>query len=785
MEVIENKDSSEFDICQVTQKTLRELHKICQFIPYAEGFNSAGWIKYHIRHNNLNQTNGSKLYVVRRPPEKMAAKSPLPKTFCINLERRPDRKDVMIERFNKANLDVEFVKAVDGRELAWTEELKHLFRNNTYGSHRGVIGCALSHHNLWRQLANSNDDSYLIFEDDVTLADNFKEKLSHAYAQVENNDFDILYFAFIIYNNKLDTMRDVIQSNNYPKVIPFDTNFYGAGNGSYIITKSGAKKLLQYVEQNGFNVPCDSIARLLPNVNRYSTIPHICDAPYVGPFSDNKDTDIQRDNKQPKSDQNIFYSQQGEDCYIYNNYINCKRNDGTFVELGGMDGITYSNTKFFEDTLDFNGVLIEPTEQYTKMVNNRPNCKCYKYAINTEEKDVEFVGTYATAGLVETMASSFRDYHHKNKNRNTYKVPGVPIKNLTKELKFIDLFSIDVEGGELVVLETVDWSIPIYIIVIELDGQNKVKDDKCREILKSQGFTYDITMGGNEFWVNKNYFRKNLLFDKNSKKEVSNISEYGKFLFLENHLKDEVNQKILQRNKQPMVNVCTVENYHNGQPARFETYENGHISKLIRKGQVWEPHLHRVFEKYIKPNDVVIEAGCHIGTHTIKLSKLSNKVYAFEPLPSSHSILSTNLQLNKCTNVTLINKGVSNKPGTTKFGWVPDDNPGGAGLDDNPMGAPNWVTSPKKDIAVELTTIDSLNLEKLDFMKIDVEGYELRVIEGAINTIKKCRPTIVLECWSNHSGGVSLEHTSSLFKILLDIGYNIAHIQGPDFIFLP
>lgn len=533
MEVIENKDSSDFDICQVTQKTLRELHKICQFIPYAEGFNSAGWIKYHIRHNNLNQTNSSKLYVVRRPPEKMAAKSPLPKTFCINLERRPDRKDVMIERFNKANLDVEFVKAVDGRELAWTEELKHLFRNNTYGSHRGVIGCALSHYNLWRQLTNSNDDSYLIFEDDVTLADNFKEKLSHAYAQVENNDFDILYLTFTIYNNKLETMKDVMRSNNFPKVIPFDTSFYGAGNIGYIISKSGAKKLLQYVEQNGFNVPCDSIARIMPSVSRFSTIPHICTTPYVGPFSDHKDSDTQIDNKQPT------------------------------------------------------------------------------------------------------------------------------------------------------------------------------------------------------------------------------------------------------------VNVCTVENYHNGQPARFETYENGHISKLIRKGQVWEPHLHRVFERYIKPDDVVIEAGCHIGTHTIKLSKLSNKVYAFEPLPSSHSILSTNLQLNKCTNVSLINKGVSNKPGTTKFGWVPDDNPGGAGLDDNPMGAPNWVTSPKKDIAVELTTIDSLNLEKLDFMKIDVEGYELRVIEGAINTIKKCRPTIVLECWSNHSGGVSLEHTSSLFKILLDIGYNIAHIQGPDFIFLP
>jgi len=44
-----------------------------------------------------------------------------------------------------------------------------------------------------------------------------------------------------------------------------------------------------------------------------------------------------------------FYSQQGEDIYIYNNFINKICPDGLFVELGAMDGIVYSNTKFFED----------------------------------------------------------------------------------------------------------------------------------------------------------------------------------------------------------------------------------------------------------------------------------------------------------------------------------------------------------------------------------------------------------------------------------------------------
>jgi hypothetical protein len=50
---------------------------------------------------------------------------------------------------------------------------------------------------------------------------------------------------------------------------------------------------------------------------------------------------------------NIFYSQIGEDILIYNNYINKIKNDGTYIEIGASDGLTYSNTKFFNEKLGF------------------------------------------------------------------------------------------------------------------------------------------------------------------------------------------------------------------------------------------------------------------------------------------------------------------------------------------------------------------------------------------------------------------------------------------------
>ena len=66
-----------------------------------------------------------------------------------------------------------------------------------------------------------------------------------------------------------------------------------------------------------------------------------------------------------------------------------------------------------------------------------------------------------------------------------------------------------------------------------------------------------------------------------------------------------------------------------------------------------------------------------------------------------------------------------------------------------------------------------------------MEGYESLAIAGGFNTIKKCKPVIVMEVWKNHFGGVDINYTQDLFKNLIDIGYELRHLSGPDFIFLP
>ena len=215
-----------------------------------------------------------------------------------------------------------------------------------------------------------------------------------------------------------------------------------------------------------------------------------------------------------------------------------------------------------------------------------------------------------------------------------------------------------------------------------------------------------------------------------------------------------------------------IENYFDGEPASFYVYQEDLISDVVRSGNKWEPHLHEVFQKYIRKDSVVLEAGCHIGTHSVYLSRACSRLICFEPFAPSHELLQRNLAENNCNNVVLFEMGLSNKKETADIGWVFPGNIGSTGFNDN--------HSPG---SINLVTIDSLHLERLDFMKLDVEGYEPKIIEGAVNTILCRRPVIALEYWDNFPS-YSEKATRETFAFLLANGYSLSHIEGPDWLFV-
>jgi len=197
----------------------------------------------------------------------------------INLKKRDDRKQKMILQFKKENiLNYEFFEAVDGNELVESEELRLLFENNDFNYRKGVIGCALSHITLWKQLVESEHDYYIILEDDITLCDNFKEKINYVTQLFLEQKLEHLALGRS-YDNNLN------KDNKLYTILKEPYKIWNLTFG-YIISKSAAKKSLDFINKCSIKSACDN-PYITGNLLKY----HYLNQNIL--FQNRTDTDIQ------------------------------------------------------------------------------------------------------------------------------------------------------------------------------------------------------------------------------------------------------------------------------------------------------------------------------------------------------------------------------------------------------------------------------------------------------------------------------------------------------------
>lgn len=213
-----------------------------------------------------------------------------------------------------------------------------------------------------------------------------------------------------------------------------------------------------------------------------------------------------------KNPRNVkFFSQQDEDKYIIQYLLKEKIEDGTYLEIGACDGVLYSNTKTLEDYFSFKGILIEPQRHfYNNLIKNRSikNNEFYNCAVtNSDEKEITFIGNNDKAGVVDSINTNINKYDWKS-----YKVENKKMKDILENsnFKYIDFMIIDVEGSELLLLKSIDFTFPIFCIIIEAHSNEQEKNKIFGEYLKENGFTFKERQRGNEVWLNHNYFRKHL-----------------------------------------------------------------------------------------------------------------------------------------------------------------------------------------------------------------------------------------------------------------------------------
>ena len=182
-------------------------------------------------------------------------------------------------------------------------------------------------------------------------------------------------------------------------------------------------------------------------------------------------------------------------------------------------------------------------------------------------------------------------------------------------------------------------------------------------------------------------------------------------------------------------------------------YKNDTLCEKLKYGKYWEPHLWKFIEILYNNYHIenIIDIGANIGYHSLFFSKhVKNKVYAFEPHPQVFNVLKNNIKLNNIENINIINKCVGDKVETvfmSKLNFLNESNHGDIHILNN-----------KSDYQIESIKLDDYKFSDIDLIKIDVQGYELMVLNGSIQTILNNKPIIIIEIEQHQ---LHLTHTKS------------------------
>lgn len=214
----------------------------------------------------------------------------------------------------------------------------------------------------------------------------------------------------------------------------------------------------------------------------------------------------------------MYYSQCQEDLFLNDNIFKNK-SQGVYIELGALDGVTYSNTKFFEDSLNWKGILIEPhPEKFKLLQQNRPGNLLFNNLVSCHKEPLEyryFVNNLsAVSGVQNTLSQHHFDTYFESNNewiktltQNKILIKPVSLSEIIRSTNYehIDLLSLDVEGHEYEVLKSWDFSIPIDIILIETLGVQPDKDELCRKILLNNNYKFITKYKHNEIYAIKHF----------------------------------------------------------------------------------------------------------------------------------------------------------------------------------------------------------------------------------------------------------------------------------------
>lgn len=202
-----------------------------------------------------------------------------------------------------------------------------------------------------------------------------------------------------------------------------------------------------------------------------------------------------------------------------------------------------------------------------------------------------------------------------------------------------------------------------------------------------------------------------------------------------------------------------------------------HQRTLLYNNSAFEPEVTSVLASILKEGDTFFDVGANLGYYTLLASKrvgFRGHVHSFEPAPRQFEHLSLNVRINQATNIILNNVALADASGEREMlfslGW----NQG-----THSFGATEGTTAKG---FVKCRTIDEYvatnAIERIDALKVDVEGAELLVFQGAEKTIQSFEiPVIFFEACEHHARAVG-NSTIELKRYLRQLGYGIFRLNS-------
>lgn len=200
-----------------------------------------------------------------------------------------------------------------------------------------------------------------------------------------------------------------------------------------------------------------------------------------------------------------WFSQAGQDKYLDEQVFGGRRK-GFFLDVGGYDGVSGSNTLFFELFRDWDGILIEPTPNFFELARQSRRCRCLQTAVAGETGPAEFMFVKSGFRQMSGLTSSY-DQSVLEKVRADQRHEEESIKVMTRTLgdilreagiRHVDYVSLDVEGAEPGILNAFEfdefdiraWSIE------DNDG-----DEAIANLMASNGYRRVRCIGSDEIYV--------------------------------------------------------------------------------------------------------------------------------------------------------------------------------------------------------------------------------------------------------------------------------------------